>query len=353
MRWRDLLIFEDTTLGEALEKLNDSKGKTLFVVNREQIILGSLSDGDIRRGLLASCDLGTKVPHVMNKKAIYVKNGTPYLVIKKMFSDLKILAIPVVDEKNRIQEIKMVGDESHHVMDNFVPMIMAGGEGRRMLPVTSSIPKPLVQVGDETLIGRNLKRLSSDGFKEVYISINYLGDKVRNYLGNGSEFGLRINYLAEKSPLGTAGSVSLLPEDIKSKNVLVCNADLVHQISYVELCEFHLRHKPDISLASQLFEVKIPFGQLIFAESNKVAAVIEKPSYQISIYAGISIVSPNIAETIRKEEKLDMTELIVKTIGQGGRVLSHENLGYWYDVGNPASLDFLNSTFFSPSNSKQ
>jgi len=351
MNWRDLLILEDATLSEALRRLNDSKIKTLFVTNGEQVLLGSLSDGDIRRGLIALPDMDTKVTYFMNRKAISVKIGTPYLTIRRIFSESQVLAIPVVDEQNRIQEIKFFGVEPHHVIDQFVPLIMAGGEGRRMLPVTSSLPKPLVRVGDETLIGRNLKRLSSDGFKEVYVSINYLGDKIKSYLGDGSEFGLNIIYIVEKSQLGTAGSISLLPESLKSKNILISNADLVHQISYVELCDFHLRYNPDISISSQSLEVKIPFGQLVFDQSNKVSAVIEKPSYQISIYAGISIISPNITELIPIEEKIDMTELIAKTIEMGGRVLSHENLGYWYDVGNTASLDFLNSTLFSPNSS--
>jgi len=353
MNWRDSLLFQDTTLAEALKRLNDSKIKTLFVTNSQHILLGSLSDGDIRRELLASSDMSKKVISFMNKEPISVKVGTPYLAIRKLFSESQVLAIPVVDEQNRIQEIKFFAVEPTYVTDRFVPVIMAGGEGRRMLPITSSLPKPLVRVGDETLIGRNLKRLSSDGFREVYVSINYLGDKIKSYLGDGSKFGLNISYIVEKSQLGTAGSISLLPEDLKSKNILICNADLVHQISYVELCDFHLRHNPDISLSSQSLELRIPFGQLVCDESNKVSAIIEKPSYQVSIYAGISIISPNVTEFIPQEERLDMTELIATTIERGGRVLSHKNLGYWYDVGNTASLDFLNSTFFSPNSSTQ
>jgi len=347
MKWRDLLLLEDAPLSDALQILNKSKGKTLFVTNSQQTLLGSLSDGDIRRGLLASNDLNLKVSYFMNRKTISVKLGTPYSTIKKMFSQSKVLAIPIVDEQNRIQEIKFVEDEPSNLFHQFVPLIMAGGEGRRMLPVTSSLPKPLVRVGEETLIGRNLKRLASDGFREVYISINYLGGKIKDHLQDGSDFGLKIHYIDEISPLGTAGSVSLLPEELKSKNIVVSNADLVHQISYMELCEFHLKHNPDISLACQSLDVRIPYGQLIFDQSKKVSEIIEKPSYQISIYAGISIVSSKVASEIPLNKRLDMTELIAKTIEQGGQVLSHENLGYWYDVGNAASLNFLNSTLFS------
>lgn len=347
MSWRNLLLLEDAPLNEALKILNKSKFKTLFVTNSEQILLGSLSDGDIRRGLLASNDLNMKVSYFMNKETISVKLGTPYSTIRNIFSESQVRAIPVVDEQNRIQEIKFVENEPSDLTDRFIPLIMAGGEGRRMLPVTSSLPKPLVRVGEDTLIGRNLKRLASDGFKEVYISINYLGDKIKSHLGDGSDFGLKIHYVTEKSQLGTAGSISLLPKDLKSRNIIISNADLVHQISYIELCEFHLRHNPDISLACQSLEVRIPYGQIIFDEGKKVTEIIEKPSYQISIYAGISIVSSKVASAVPLNKRLDMTELISETIEQGGQVFSYENMGYWYDVGNTNSVKFLNSTLFS------
>lgn len=324
------LIRFDEPLRNALERLNQLSGKvTLFVVNGKDQLIGTLTDGDIRRGLLMGKTIDEKVEEFMFRKFRFVRQNAIDVDQIRNFRQQLIKILPVLDNEDRIVRLIDLSDTF-----NFLPIdavFMAGGRGERLRPLTDNLPKPMLPLGNKPIIEHNIDWLAKYGIHNFYLSVNYLAEKIITYFGDGSKKGLNIRYVRENFPMGTAGSVSLI-NDFVNDTVLIMNSDLFTNIDLEEMFQIFCHEKADMMIATIPYNVEIPFAVLEFSD-NQVASLREKPSYTYYANAGIYLVKRAVLDYIPKQQKFDMTDLIESILQQKGRILKFPILGYWIDIG--------------------
>lgn len=326
-------ILESESVKDALPKLNslgERRLQTLFVIDAQGKLSGSLSDGDVRRGLIAGKSIDDKVIDFANRHPRFVLQEE---MNYETFRDLKskqINLVPVLDQHNVLVNILDISR-----IKSFLPVdvvIMAGGEGKRLRPLTENTPKPMLQVGNKPILEHNLDRLGMYGMSQIHISVNYLGDKIEEYFKSGKDRGLNITYVKESDPLGTIGSLTLVDE-IKNDAVLVMNSDLLTTLDYEDFYDFFRSTEADICIASIPYKIDIPYA-ILETENNVVKSLREKPSFTYYSNAGIYLIKKSLVGNIPKGAFYDATDLIESTIEKGGKVVNYELREYWLDIGN-------------------
>jgi dTDP-glucose pyrophosphorylase len=328
-------IDKDYSLKEALEIINHisddfpSQPLTLLITDNENRLLGTLTDGDIRRKLVSGIKLTDSVESCMNRDFTFIqKNGLEYHnVIRYRQNGIRLL--PLLDKDGRILKIYNLSE-----MKSILPIeavIMAGGEGTRLRPLTYDTPKPLLKVGNKSIIERNIDRLITYGIENITISIRYLGDQIVSRFGNGNDKGINIRYVREDDPLGTAGGLSLI-DDFKSETILLTNSDILTTLDYEEFYNDFVEHGADISIVTIPYRVKVPYGVFVL-ENDKVSALKEKPEYTYYSNAGIYLIKRKLIDQIPKNKPLDITDFIEQQIASGKTIRSFPFWGYWLDIG--------------------
>lgn len=332
----NLTINKNKTLFEALEKLNNILYSTdisrliLFVTNDDDSVLGTLTDGDIRRALLKNQSLDDKLEGVCNKNFVYEDEQPGFLDLKEhRIKAIKIL--PILDETKKL--LRVIDLEKTHAMLPLECMIMAGGRGKRLSPLTDSIPKPMLPLGDKPIIEHNIDRLISFGIQKIYISVKYLGEQIRDHFGDGSEKGISIEYIWEDEPLGTAGALSLV-EEFKTDYVLLMNSDLFTNVDFEDLYLNLLKEKADMTVASTEYKVDIPYA-VFETKKERVIDFKEKPTYVYYSNAGIYLFKKELIKQIPKNKYYDVTDLMEKLVEGGGKLIHNPIMGFWIDIGKP------------------
>lgn len=324
------LIRFDEPLRNALERLNQLSGKvTLFVVNNNNQLIGTLTDGDIRRGLLMGKTIDERVELFMFGKFRYVRQDEVNVDQIKNYRQQLIKILPVLDRDNKIVQLIDLTETF-----NFLPVdavIMAGGRGERLRPLTDNLPKPMLPLGNKPIIEYNIDWLARYGIQNYFISVNYLAEKIIEYFGDGSKKGINIQYVREKYPMGTVGSISLI-ESFFNETVLVMNSDLFTNIDLEEMYQVFHHNQADMMVATIPYNIEIPFAVLELSD-NQVVSVREKPSYTYYANAGIYLLKRSMLEYIPKQQKFDMTDLINSVLQHNGKILKFPILGYWIDIG--------------------
>jgi len=328
-------ISKDSTLENALSVLNKISDAypahplTLFIVNKHGKLLGTLTDGDIRRKLVDGISLSDSVESCMNRDFTYLKkNGLEYHNIKD-YREKGIQLLPLLDDDQKIVKLYNL-DETKSILP-VEAVIMAGGEGTRLRPLTYDTPKPLLHVGNKPIIERNMNRLISYGIEHMMISIRYLGDQIVDYFGNGNGKGIDIRYIREDEPLGTAGGLSLI-ESFKSDAILLSNSDVLTTLDYEDFYVDFIKRDADISIVTIPYRVKVPYG-VINLKDDKISALKEKPEYTYYSNAGIYLIKTELIKEIPKNEHLDITDFIEQQIDKGRNIVSFPFWGYWLDIG--------------------
>lgn len=330
MSYEDHLIKEETTLTKALEKLNFlGANATLFVCDSDKKLLGSITDGDIRRGLLKGVSLSHSVICCMNQEPKKLFSSNYSVNELRSLRENKYKIIPIVDSRNRIQ--RLVNFERSYSMLPLDALVMAGGKGMRLRPLTEKVPKPLLKVGEKPIIDHNVDRLMNYGIFNFHISLGYLGDQIENHFKSKEEFTHQFNFIKEEIPLGTLGAASLVSE-FKNNYVLVTNSDVLTNLNYEEFFLDFLDKKADISIATIPYEVKVPYAVLETSE-NQVNSLREKPTYTYYSNGGIYIVKKSLLTTLKKNKFINATDLIDEVLRNNGKVISFPIHGYWLDVG--------------------
>jgi dTDP-glucose pyrophosphorylase len=328
---KSLLIEESKSILDALSKLNEVRDVSrliLFVVDSTNRVVGSLTDGDIRRSLVQHKDMNIRLGEVCNRNFVRAIEGVSVDEFEEYRkADIKIL--PVLDKDQRLKKLIDLGVQKSILPLNCV--IMAGGRGKRLSPLTDNLPKPMLPLGGKPIIQHNLERIASYGVKNVFISVKYLSEKIENYFGNGEALGLNIEYIHEDRPLGTAGALSRIP---KSENdyLMVMNSDL---LTDVDLERMYLKLKnsnADMSIATTDYQVDIPYA-ILDMEGEQVIGFKEKPSYTYYSNAGIYMMKEGLIDMIPKDEFFDMTDLMDNVMKNGGKIVTSLILGYWLDIG--------------------
>lgn len=345
----DALLGPDAPLMDAVRGIEATRRRMAVVVDAEHRLLGTLTDGDIRRCLLGGGSLETPVSQAMNASPLVAEEGAPAGYLLDLMRKRNVMALPVVDGGGHFKRLVHLIDLEHPnkvtpVTAKFdLAVIMAGGEGMRLRPLTATIPKPMVDIGGTPLLERQIESLAKAGLKRVYLSVNYLSHVIEDHFGDGADFGIEIRYLREQEKLGTAGALALLPER-PSRPIVVMNGDILTTSDFGSLHAFHQAHAALVTVAAVDYRVSIPYG-VINTEGAYATGLVEKPSQRFLCNAGIYAVSPQALDLLQGGGHLNMTEIIDACLARGMPVAVFPVHEYWSDIGTPDDLEKARAFF--------
>lgn len=345
--YKEHLIFSGSTIKQALTLLNKlSQDAILFVVDSDYKLVGSLTDGDIRRGLLNNFKIENNIDEIIQAKPRFIKKGDYNIqkIISYRNEGFKI--IPVLDNQN-----KVINVINFRKIRSYLPIdaiIMAGGRGQRLQPLTDSTPKPLLKIGSKTILEHNLDRLVTFGIDDFWISLNYLGEQIENYLDTGKQKNINIEYVWEHKALGTIGAASKIIK-FKHDYVLVTNSDLLTNLDYEKFFLEFVKQNADLAILTIPYQVSVPYA-VLETSVGKVTSLKEKPTYTYFSNGGIYLMKKEMLNFIPKEKFYNATDLAEDLIKKKYNVISIPFSGYWLDVGKhedfeKAQLDINNIKF--------
>lgn len=332
----DFIINQRATIREALVVLNKVSGEaqSLFVVDDSQRMVGSLSDGDIRRGIINGGNLEDKVETIMHRDYKYLEEKDYDVAHLKAFRERRILFIPVLDEERHIVDVVNLQKFKSHLPVDAV--LMAGGKGERLRPLTEKTPKPLLKVGDKCIIDHNIDRLISYGINHINVTVNYLREQIEEHYAEPRN-GVQVRTFREPKFLGTIGSIKFV-DAFYNDTILVMNSDLFTNIDYEDFFLHFQSHDAEMSVAAVPYNVSIPYG-ILDLNGREVKGLIEKPKYNYYANAGIYLIKKSALAEIPDEEFFNATDLIEKLIAQGKKVIRYPLNGTWIDIGNPQEYE--------------
>lgn len=336
------LISESADIREAIRAIESGQKGIAVIVSANQTLQGVVTDGDIRRGLLAGIKINDSITVIMNRKPTKAQSTMSSSSVIELLKQSGLETLPVVDSRNCVVDVILLSDltkekDTGKAEGFSSALIMAGGEGRRLLPLTENLPKPLVEVGGMPLIERQVRRIATAGVNRIYIAVNYLSGMIESHLGNGSQYGVEIQYLREKQKLGTAGALSLINDSLDGP-LLLMNGDVFTSINFRYLLDFHLKHEPLLTVAAIDYHVEIPYG-VIKTQGAFAFCLEEKPSQQFLCNAGIYAISPKVVSQVPKDQCYNMTDLIEQSMSEDSGVAVFPVHEYWSDIGTHAELD--------------
>ena len=335
--WRKALLSTNASLQQAISCLDASSQQIAVIVSDDGLLAGTLTDGDIRRGLLRGLNLGSPIEDVVNRDPLVVPPQWGRETVLQLMQANKIHQLPVVDEHRRVVGIHLWDELLTPAKRPNVMVIMAGGRGIRLGQQTDNCPKPLLPVGGKPMLEHIIERAKAEGFSRFVLAIHYLGHMIEEYFGDGNRWQVQIEYLRERSPLGTAGALGLLPTR-PEEPLLVTNGDVLTDIRYGELLDFHSRHIASATMAVRLHEWQHPFG-VVKTKGVDIVGFEEKPVSRSYINAGIYVLDPRILELIGKDEHCDMPTLFARLQEKPARAIVYPMHEPWLDVGRPDDLE--------------
>ncbi len=338
--WRKAVIPFTASIRNAAESLNKSLTQLVLITTEDGKLTGVVNDGDIRRGLLKGKSLDSPVAEIMVTEYTALKEGdSPALALAAM-REKEIRQIPVLDEDGRLLDLKTLLDIAIPPRrDNWV-VLMAGGLGQRLRPLTEDCPKPLLSVGGKPLLETILTQFIEKGFHRFYISVNYRAEMIEEYFGDGSKLGVEIRYLREDQQLGTAGALGLLPE-APQEPIFVMNGDVLTNADFPGMLDFHLERQSHATMAVRNFEMQVPYG-VVEVDDHEIINLSEKPIHQFFVNAGIYVLSPSSVMSIPKNEYLDMPTLFTQLKTKGNPTAAFPIHEYWMDIGRKQDFDKAN-----------
>lgn len=341
--WERALIAPGATLRDALRNIDDTGAGIALVVDAGRRLLGTLSDGDIRRALIRGEDLDGPCGAFANPTPATAAAEMDPASRLGLLRSRKLRQLPLVDGAGRVVGLSTVSDFLEMPERTEAVVIMAGGRGTRLAELTAHTPKPMLKVGPRPMLDTVVDAFAAQGFRRIFLSINYRGEQIEAHFGDGSERGLHIRYLREDSPRGTCGALSLLPDDVEG-DVLVTNGDVLTKMDYGRLAEDHAAAGAAATVVVRDYEMQVPFG-VINAEREQVLGIEEKPSQIYRINAGIYALSPSARRLIPPDQAFDMPQLLQALLTAGLAVRAHRAEGYWVDVGRMADFTRANEDY--------
>ena len=345
--YKEHLILTGSTVKQALAMLNNlSQDAIMFVVDNNGKLIGSLTDGDIRRGLLNNYTVETLIDKIIQPNPRFIKKGD-YNIQKIIdYREMDYRIIPVLDDQNCVVNVI-----NFRKVKSYLPIdavIMAGGRGERLQPLTNSTPKPLLKVGKKAVMEYNLDRLALFGIDDFWVSLRYLGEQIEQYFGTGKEKNINLEYVWENEPLGTIGAVSQI-KNFKHDYVLVTNSDLLTNIDYEQFFLEFIKQKADLAVLTIPYQVSIPYA-VLETNDGTVKSFKEKPTYTYYSNGGIYLMKREMLHFIPKNKFYNATDLMEELIQMKHKVISFPFSGYWLDVGKhedfeKAQIDIHNIKF--------
>jgi dTDP-glucose pyrophosphorylase len=329
--WRKAIISPDASLRDAIACIDSAGFQLAIALNGDGTLAGLLSDGDVRRAILRGCDLATPTRDVMNAHPTTALASSSKEDLLSLMRRKVLRQLPLVNERGEVVGLATV-DELAGVFErtNWV-VLMAGGLGTRLRPLTETIPKPLLPVSGKPILETILESFVEQGFRRFFVSVNYMAESVRKYFGDGAAWGVKIHYLFEKKRLGTAGALSLLPER-PTEPFLVMNGDLLTRVRFDNMLHFHTEHGASATMAVREYDFQVPYG-VVRLDSSSITAIDEKPVHRFFVNAGIYALSPEVLDLVPPDEFFDMPTLFQRVMANGRRSSAYPIHEYWLDVG--------------------
>lgn len=330
--WKTVAVQPDTSLEQAIGTLDHGGLGIILVTDANDVLLGTVTDGDVRRALLRHQTMSTPVSEIMCAAPQVADSNWSREKLLAVMESKRLLQLPVVDSSRRVLAIETLHDMLNRKrLDNPV-FLMAGGFGKRLFPLTQDCPKPMLKVGDKPILQLILQGYVAAGFHRFYISTHYLPEIIRNHFGDGSRWNVSIQYVHEDNPLGTGGALGLLPHDEIDLPLFLMNGDLLTRVDYRSLLDFHERHEGSATLCVREYEQQIPYG-VIQSEGHRITQIVEKPIQRCFISAGIYMLSPELVRSVTPGVPIDMPALLEREIGAGRDVNMFPVHEYWLDIG--------------------
>jgi len=343
--WENILIQPSTTMVETIEVIDKGALQLALVVDTDNRLLGIVTDGDVRRALIRHQTMDCSISNVMHKTPLTAEIGTSRSKLLSLMNKNALLAIPILNEGILVglETLQKIVRRSHH--DNPV-FLMAGGFGTRLKPLTDNCPKPLLKLGDKPILENILENFITSGFHNFYISTHYMPEKIEDYFGDGSKWGVDIKYIYEEQPLGTGGALGLLPENMPDLPVIMMNGDLLTKVDLEYLLAYHNEKSGIATMCVTEYEYQVPYG-VVQTNGHQLVSMVEKPTNKFFVNAGIYVITPSLIRRVKKNQVIDMPTLINEQISKGDKVSVFPIHEYWRDIGkwndyNQAQIDVEN-----------
>ena len=342
--WTKVLLKSSNSLENAIQVLHLGGLQIALVIDNAGKLIGTLTDGDIRRALIKHRGMDCLIEEIMNKSpTTSLRSDSSDLIISRMKAR-SLLHMPIIDEKGFLVGLETLQHLTYGKKYDNPVFLMAGGFGTRLHPLTEETPKPLLNVGDRPILEIILSRFIKSGFHNFYISTHYKAEQVRAYFGDGSAWGVKIEYVNEEKPLGTAGSIGLLPKNLPNLPILMMNGDVLTKVDFEHLLAFHQEQKSLATMCIREYEVQIPFG-VVNIEEHLVKNINEKPVEKYFVNAGIYVLEPELVHKVKSNTSIDMPNLLEQQINEGESVNVFPIHEYWLDIGHMKDYESVNVSF--------
>jgi dTDP-glucose pyrophosphorylase len=344
--WSQITLKISDSFEKAIKVLDSGGIRVTLVVDKNNKLLGTITDGDVRRALLKHIQMDSSVEDIMSKNPTTALNSDSAETILSKMKSQDLLHIPIIDENDILVGLETLQHLTYDKKYDNPVFLMAGGFGTRLHPLTQEIPKPLLNVGGQPILETIIGRFVKAGFHNFYISTYYKADKIHEYFENGSAWGIKIEYLNEDKPLGTAGSIGLLPKNLPNLPILMMNGDVLSKVNFEELLAFHNEKKGLATICIREYDVQIPFG-VVNIKQQHVKSLLEKPIKKFFVNAGIYAFEPELINKVKVGEHIDMPNLLEQQIKEGQTVNVFPIHEYWKDIGHFDDYQSANNSFIS------
>jgi dTDP-glucose pyrophosphorylase len=338
-----ITITEQANIRDALRAIDRAALQLALVVDKEFKLIATVTDGDIRRGLLRGITLDQSIVEVMRRNPVCISLEAGHSSAVRLMRERKLHHIPVVDSEGRLAGLELIDDAIVTLAHGTWVVLMAGGLGIRLRPLTEQIPKPMLLVGGRPILETIITGLARQGFERFFISVNYQRRIIQDHFKDGSHLGVTIDYLVEQQRLGTAGPLSLLPQR-PQKPILVMNADLLTVAHFTHLLQFHQEQGADATLCAREHVTDIPFG-VVKSDGTRLTGIEEKPMHTAMINAGVYVLNPKVLEYIPSDCSCDMPDVLRSLITAGGTACVFPLQEFWLDIGRHEDLSRANAEF--------
>lgn len=329
--WKNIVVSPNTPLKDAIARIDASGIQAALVLDADGVLNGVLTDGDIRRAILRGEDLQTSTADVMNPDATSVLAQKPRDEMLALMRRKGIHHLPLVDEVGRVVGLVTLDELVGAVERPNWVVLMAGGLGSRLQPLTDECPKPLLTVGGKPILETILESFAEQGFNRIFLSVNYKAEMIRNHFGAGSRWGVQVEYLHEGPRLGSAGALSLLPER-PTVPIVVMNGDLVTRPNFDNFLQFHIAQDATATMAVREYDFQVPYG-VVRLDGTRIESIEEKPIQKFFVNAGIYVLSPEALDQLQRDTFLDMPTLFERLLADGKTVAAYPLREYWLDIG--------------------
>ncbi|MBV1883767.1 MAG: nucleotidyltransferase family protein [Pseudomonadales bacterium] len=341
--WKEALLSESTSIVDALKVIDNRKLQIGVVIDGQGKLLGTVTDGDVRRAILAGVGLDESIGQIMNQKPISSREGTKRKMLIRSFRKHQVRQLPVLSKTGEVIGLELLDTlQNPEPKDNAV-ILMAGGLGTRLRPLTDECPKPMLNIGGRPILETIINNFMDSGYREFYLSVNYRSEVIKSYFGDGSSFGANIQYLEETQRLGTVGALSLLPET-PDKPFFVMNSDLLTRVNFGQMMDFHHLNRSMATMGVREYSYEIPYGVLKL-HNHEIQSIVEKPVQQHFVNGGIYIFEPEVIDYIPKDQYYDMPTLFETLMSERKQTCAFPFREYWMDIGHPEDFERANRDY--------